>query len=410
MQTPDWLSAIMPGQPSVEGNPPAASGEEQSIVPAELPSWVQAMRPVESAMEAAPDADQQIPTEQRGPLAGLHGVLPVIPGAAVPSSKPKSHSIKLDASEQQQAHAALLEQILAAETSPIPMKSGTVFRSQPALRWGIGLLVILLVAAVVFSGSQIFPLPGAVPNETIGAIRAMQGIPQDAAVLMVFDYQPSTVGEMEATGASLVENLVVLKHPRIALLSTSPTGAALAERFMSSAMPDLPQPYQRDVQYIDLGYLPGGLAGVYGFAQDPSSTVPLDANSRPAWQSAVLAPVRRFSDFAAIIVLTDSLEAGRSWIEQTSAARGNSSMIIVSSAQAGPVLLPYVDSGQVNGLISGVYGAAGAEQANAGLPGMIRRYWDAYSLGLYLAVVLIVLGGLWNFRLGLRDRREGAVG
>ena len=85
-------------------------------------------------------------------------------------------------------------------------------------------------------------------------------------------------------------------------------------------------------------------------------------------------------------------------------------MVFVASAQAAPILLPYVDSGQVNGMISGIYGAAGAEQRNAGLPGFVRRYWDAYSLGLYLAVVLIVLGGLWNLWLGLRDRRASAVG
>ena len=87
------------------------------------------------------------------------------------------------------------------------------------------------------------------------------------------------------------------------------------------------------------------------------------------------------------------------------------------------MFLPYVESGQVNGLISGLYGAAGAEQANGGLPsvygaeqangappGFIRRYWDAYSLGLLLVVGLITMGGLWNFWLGLRDRRAQEAG
>jgi len=246
-----------------------------------------------------------------------------------------------------------------------------------------------------------------VPNETIAAIKTVEAIPADAPVLVIFDYQPSTVGEMEAAGASLLDHLLLLKHPRLALLSTSPTGPALAERFMSVVLAD--RSYARNLQYVDLGYLPGGLTGIYTFAQNPSAAVPLDAGSKPVWQSPVLAPVTRLSDFAAVIVLTDSVEAGRSWIEQTSLARGSSPMVMVASAQAGPMLLPYVDSGQVSGLVSGVNGAAGAEQANGGLPGYVRRYWDAYSLGLYLAVVLIVLGGLWNFWLGIRDRRAQAV-
>ncbi len=80
-------------------------------------------------------------------------------------------------------------------------------------------------------------------------------------------------------------------------------------------------------------------------------------------------------------------------------------MIMISSAQAGPMLLPYVDSGQVVGLVSGLNGAAGAEQANGGLPGYVRHYWDAYSIGLLIAVVLIVLGGLWNLVVGFQARR-----
>jgi hypothetical protein len=409
MQTPDWLSDLIPSAPPAEENVPAAGQEEESIGLAELPSWVQALRPVESAMAASTGGGQDTAPEERGPLAGLHGVLPVIPGAVVPSSKPKAHSTKLDATEQQQAHAALLEKILAAETSPIPMRAGSLLRSQKVLRWVISFLLLIVLGSVIFTGVENFPLPAAVPNETIGAVQAIEAVPADAPVLLVFDYQPSTVGEMEVAGASLLDHLLLLKHPHLVLLSTSPTGSALAERFMSTTLADRTRNYVRGVQYVDLGYLPGGLAGVYDFAQNPSGTMPLGADSKPVWQSTVLAPVTRFSDFAAVIVLTDSVESGRVWIEQSASSRGESSMVIAASAQAGPMLLPYVDSGQVNGLISGINGAAGAEQANGGLPGFVRRYWDAYSEGLYLAVLLILGGGLWNFWLGIQDRRAQAV-
>jgi hypothetical protein len=44
------------------------------------------------------------------------------------------------------------------------------------------------------------------------------------------------------------------------------------------------------------------------------------------------------------------------------------------------------------------------EQNNAGRPGTARAYWDAYSIGMLLAMVLILGGGLLNLALGLRDR------
>ncbi|HEX2697188.1 MAG TPA: hypothetical protein VHM28_05725, partial [Anaerolineales bacterium] len=369
MQMPDWLSAAAPTQTSAEEKLPPASQSEQSIAPAELPSWVQAMRPVESASSSAGPRSSEL--ETRGPLAGLHGVLPSIPGVTGASSKPKAHSIKLDASEEQQAHAELLERILAAETAPIPMKSSAVVASQRALRWTIFGLFLFILGGVLFAGTQIFPLPAEVPAETGNAIALVESIPADAPVLVAFDYEPSTVGEMEATGASLMDHLLLLKHPRLTLISTSPTGSALAERFMSEVL--AARAYQRGQQYADLGYLPGGLAGVYDFSQNPSVVMPYGADSSVVWASVPLQNVTHLSDFAALIVLTDKVESGRVWIEQTASARGKAPLILISSAQAGPMFMPYVDSGQVNGMVVGLNGAAGAEQANGGQPASVIR-------------------------------------
>lgn len=407
MQLPDWLSDSAPSDSSTDqGSLPPAAQSEESIAPVELPSWVQAMRPVESAMPTPPEEPMDTTPESGGPLAGLHGVLPAIPGVIEPSKKPTTHSLKLDATEEQQAHSALLEKILAAETSPLPIKAVSMLASQRILRWGITALLFLVLGGVVFGGTQIFPLPSAVPNETIRAVQSIDAIPEGAPVLAVFDYEPSTVGEMEATGASLLDHLLLLRHPRLALISTSPTGAALAERFMSKSLAERTRDYQRGVQYVDLGYLPGGLTGVYDFAQSPTTTVVAGADSSAVWASPVLQKVTNLSDFAAVIVLTDSAEAGRTWIEQTQLFRGNTMMIMVSSAQAGPMLIPYADSGQLNGLVAGINGAAGTEQVNGNLPGFVRRYWDAYSLGLLMAVILILLGGVWSLWRGLQDQRK----
>ncbi len=251
-------------------------------------------------------------------------------------------------------------------------------------------------------------MPARVPNdETEAAISTTDLIPAGAPVLLVFDYEPSLSGEMQAAAAPLLNRLLLLKHPRLAIVSTSPTGAALAEGLMSG--PLAARQYLRGTQYVDLGYLPGGLTGVYDFAQNPLGVIPLSADGIPTVGAVPLQGITHLSDFASIFVLTDSLEAGRVWIEQTGASRGRASMVIVSSAQAGPMLMPYISSGQVNGMVSGLNGAAKVEEAN-GQPGIARRDWDAYSAGLWLAVIAMVLGGFWNFVLGSRDRRAQESG
>ncbi len=82
MDMPDWLSKLNPDQ----GTEKAAEDKDEqadsgNIETAELPSWVKAMRPVESVVESKmiPLDENQI-TELSGPLAGLRGVLPAEPG------------------------------------------------------------------------------------------------------------------------------------------------------------------------------------------------------------------------------------------------------------------------------------------------------------------------------------------
>lgn len=408
MQTPDWLADATRGSAGTSDSLPPAALEQPAITPAELPSWVQAMRPVESdvPVEAPTPVDSR--TEDGGPLAGLQGVLPVIPGIGTATSKPEAQATKLEATTQQQAHAELLEKILASEVTPIPMKTIALVGAQRGLRWAITGIMLVILGSSVISGSQIFPLPLQVTIESNQAVKAVGEVPEGAPVLLVFDYEPATNGEMEASGASLIDHLLLLRHPQLALISTSPTGSALAERFMSTTLAD--RKYQRGMQYVDLGFLPGGLAGVHEFARSPAVAVPLGADSAQVWASPVLQGVRSLSDFASIIILTDSAESGRIWVEQTAGLRGGSSMILVSSAQAGPMLLPYFDAGQINGLVAGVNGAVGAEQANGGLPGFVRRYWDAYCIGLFVATFLMAAGGLWSLWRGMQDRRAEQAG
>ena len=406
MDMPDWLSDA---EEATEREPPTTSAETQGddLRPADLPDWVQAMRPVESVIpETEGEAAEEQPMEQRGPLAGLRGVLPSIPGVG-PTSKPKAFSIKLQASEDQQSSAALLEQILAEEISPKPVSTQKVVLTQRLLRWVVTILLLMVIIGAIFSGTQINPMPTSVPVETSAALNYIQStLPADAPVLLVFDYQASLSGELHAAAAPLIDQMLTLQHPRLTLLSSTPVGSGLAERFIEPFTTPTNHNYQRGQNFIDLGYLPGGASGVLSFSMDPEITKPLTITGENAWSTVVLQNVKQLSDFAAIILLTDDIETARIWIEQTESVRGDAQFLVVSSAQSGPMLMPYVQSGQIDGMVTGLDGSAPIEQVNSGRPGMVRRYWDAYGFGLLTAVVLITIGSLWSLAAGWQARRK----
>jgi hypothetical protein len=118
-----------------------------------------------------------------------------------------------------------------------------------------------------------------------------------------------------------------------------------------------------------------------------------------------------FSEYAALVLLTDHAESARIWVEQLQALKQTDPglaaqpLLTVSSAQAGPMLQPYVSSGQIDGLISGMADAARYESINSSRPGIARSYWDAFGIGIMLAAALIVLGSLWSLFTGMRTRR-----
>jgi hypothetical protein len=411
-EMPDWLS-ITDDTVSPE-SVPAPITNADAIAPGDLPSWVQAMRPVDAGTpQTSTSLSGDKTPEARGALAGLQGVLPAGKGFP-PTSRPKAYSIKLQANEEQQAHAALLEQILAAETAPVSLEAFTTIGTSRGLRWLLAFLFFAVLAAVLSMRTQIFALPSSllVPQEFGGALQVAQSIPENAPVLVVFDYEPARAGEIEAAAVPMFDQMLLSRHPRLTFVSTNETGAVLAERFISSGyLAD--HKYQSGVQYLNLGYLPGGQMGIRAFAENPGKTaqytVPQSSNllnfaPTLAWTLPPLEGVTSLSQFAAWILITDNADSARVWIEQTGSARETVPFVVISSAQAAPMIQPYYASKQISGLVSGLYGGALFEQNNSGRPGTARTYWDAYSIGMLLAMVLILGGGLLNLALGLRDR------
>jgi hypothetical protein len=112
--------------------------------------------------------------------------------------------------------------------------------------------------------------------------------------------------------------------------------------------------------------------------------------------------------------MTDHAESGRVWVEQLQnqkqidPALASKPLIMVTSAQAGPLLQPYVASRQINGMVSGLSEAAKYDAAKGVLPGAVRSYWDTFGIGLAMAIALIVIGSLWSVFAGMRARRAEA--
>ncbi|OGN73671.1 MAG: hypothetical protein A2X25_15035 [Chloroflexi bacterium GWB2_49_20] len=373
------------------------------IAPAKLPSWVQAMRPVESmiAEVGVPDNQLEQITEKAGPLAGLSGVLPATPGLGN-VRKPLNISIKLRVTDEQNQQATQLKQMLGIETQSTQLTQVVKKQSQRVLRWVVALLMILAVGLPAFSNIQIISTPSIYPPELVAARDVLLGLPPASPVLLVFDYEPAYSGELEATAAPLVDNLL-FSGARLAILSTSPTGPTLAEHFLKTTQGK--HDYQSGQQYANLGYLAGGASGVLSFALNPSQTIPYALDGSLPWQTPLLQDIHTLADFDMVIILTDNSDTARIWVEQTGSILGQKPMLMAISAQAEPMIRPYYDSKQIKGLVTGLAGGKAYEQAQQS-SGLGQQYWDSFSSGLFIAELIIILGSVWSIISVWRKRKS----
>ncbi len=411
---PDWLAEEKSETESENEDESelvkASEPVNEEIAQAELPEWVKEMRPIEAVIpgeQALAETSQQ--AEKAGPLAGLRGVLPA-EEQITRYRKPPVYSAKLRVSEKQRSQSSLLDSIVNQESQPMLISPK---RSRAPKVIARILVAVLLVA--VLTGLRFFPLglepaPMLTPPELLDMLNQIdQAGPQTGPVLLAVDYEPGRSREMYFSSAPVIEHLMA-KNARIVVLSTVPTGPALAQKLLTDASSDLEaktgQTYDSTVQTINLGYLPGGTISLLEFAQLPFRAAPASLEGDfNIWNQSFLSNVRELDDFSQVIVLTDSAETGRAWVEQVQPLMGETPLFMVASAQAFPLLMPYVQSQQVNGMVSGLLGGVmyGQWRQTATPAG---EYWETYQIGILLAVAIILIGGLFSGVVALMKRKD----
>ena len=404
-----WMAESADMEGAIEAAaPPTEIGEEEGLSKAELPSWLEAMRPLESAAPASlvsEESERQV--EGVGPLAGLRSVLPSEFDVGTLKA-PAAYTVKLQVSENQKTHINLIDDLIKSEGVAGEIPSRKILGPQHLLLIGISVILLLALLWPVLTEKQTITLPS-FSNEIFEASSQITNLPGNAPVLLAVDYEPGMSGELEATASAVLDHLM-LKGAYLTLVSTIPSGPAQAEQLVQGVSNRAGHTYQSPDQYTNLGYIPGSITGIRAFSETPSRMAPFALDGSPIWVESPLAGFQSLADFGMVIVLTENPNTARAWIEQAGPLLRETPLLMVVSAQIEPVVRPYfeAESQQVNGIVAGLPGGAAYEQM-LGRSGLARRYWDTYSLGVSLIALLIILGAVINVTYYLLSSRKSAV-
>ena len=410
---PEWLPEAEATGES-QGSP-EEPGQEDEIAPAQMPSWLQAMRPVEAVAPGKARPKKSTAAESAGPLAGLQGILPA-EDLATQYRKPPIYSTKLQVSESQRAHADLLEGVLEQENQPKSIRSESLQTPKWIVRLIIAALLIGVLAMPMLFRPFSDPLALSYPAESVTSFhQQVELLAEEAPVLVAFDYDPGFSGEMRFAAKGVLEGLIA-KRARIATVSTVAQGPVLGDDLLRTALegvsaskPELTAEYRLGKQTINLGYLAGGLASLQEFAVRPKQAVQTgfdrDLGAELVWNDPVLQGVNQAGDFAMIVVITDDVDTARSWIEQVEPFSGSTPMLLITSAQASPMLLPYLQSGQVQGMLSGMSGGMAYEKLSGSSMQSVS-YFNAYQYAMIMGVAFVLLGLVFKILTSMITHRK----
>ena len=219
-------------------------------------------------------------------------------------------------------------------------------------------------------------------------------------VLFSFDYGPSAQPELQPMALSLLRHCFS-RGIKVVAICLMPDAPGLAEQALTTAAGE----YDREVgsDYVFMGYKPGFASVLINMGQDFKSAFPKDRWGTPTEELPVTRHVDSLKDFDAVI----DLAAGATpemWIAYGQ-EKFKFPLGVGCTAVMAPDLFPFLQSGQMTGLIGGLAGAAEYETLIE-TPGTATIGMRPQSVTHLVLILFILLGNVMYFLTRRRAARS----
>jgi hypothetical protein len=222
-------------------------------------------------------------------------------------------------------------------------------------------------------------------------------------LLLSIDYTPATSPELEPMSTAILRH-VFRQDARVIVMTLHPAGYGMAESAILAAAEEEGAEYGED--FCFLGFQPGTSAVILGLGVNISNVFPEDAYGTPLTEIPMMEGIRNYDDIPLLISLA-GWSASEAWVYYAHQPYGQRVGGGVTAVMATD-LYPYLDSGQLVGLLGGMRGAAEYEEL-IGQHGSGVRGMDSQSVIHLIIIILIILGNLAYF-MTRRQRKLAGEG
>ncbi len=257
-----------------------------------------------------------------------------------------------------------------------------------------GRQIVFLVVALAVTLPVLLQLhPANEPSdETRNFFAAIDSLPAGATILVSFDFEASAYAEIKPLGDALVRHAFA-RNVRILGLSLFAEGTALGAQLLQSAADEAGKTY--GVDYAFLGFRPQFRSAILALADTITKEFPSDYYGRRSAGLPLLREVVNYDNLAFVVSLADG-SMPTYWVEHA-VLPYKVRLLTMLTATMATSFSPYISSGQIVALASGLKGAAEYEtllkQPAAGARGMF-----ALSVAQIVIVLIIVAGNVADHR------------
>lgn len=254
------------------------------------------------------------------------------------------------------------------------------------------IIYLLLVVVLLIPMFKPLGIPLAINSTTQTVFDIIENLdPSQDVVLFALDYSPGGSPDVHPQAMAVAEHLR-RRGIKTIMVAFVDAGAMFGEQIL-----DVMEPkgwvYGTDV--VNLGYMAGMETGIKNFAEDPGNSFITDIRGKTVATMPIMQGITHIKDFAFIIDFQTGAPGYQDFLRQVQGPYGvpYAAGIVTVSV---PNVLPYVDSGQISGLLQGLRGAAEYELL-LGAPGGGAAKMDAQSLGHLLIIAFILVGNFAYF-------------
>ncbi len=259
-------------------------------------------------------------------------------------------------------------------------------------------LVVLAVAIPLLAP---IGLPIKVTPEVQSIYDSIESLPEGSNILLAADFDPASQPELYPMLKAVMEH-IVRKHHKLLIVVLWINGPNLVAKAIDEIKTENPN-WKSGEDYAFLGFQVGATVVIMSMGNDISKTFPKDHYGNATAPMPIIKNFNRLKDTDYMVML----EAGNSgdWWIVYGTEKFNVPVGAGVTAVVAPQYYPYLQAGQIDGIIGGLRGAAEYEKL-IGKPGKATSAMDSQSVVHALIFMAIILANIFAMMLSVQKRRK----